>query len=66
MFLYRRLKTFGGWVVKFKGIEVRFNALQKWNEGTKYTVKNALIDPEKCIRLWPVNDGDPEWTCFAE
>jgi hypothetical protein len=22
-------------------------------------IKNALIDPEKCIQLWPVNDGDP-------
>jgi hypothetical protein len=28
-------KRFGGWVVKFKGIEVRFNALQKWERGFK-------------------------------
>jgi hypothetical protein len=44
-------KHFGGWVVKFKGIEVRLMLLQKWNEGSKYNYKNALIDPEKMYSI---------------
>jgi hypothetical protein len=35
MFLYRRLKTFYGWVVKFKGMEVRFNAFGEMEQECK-------------------------------
>jgi hypothetical protein len=54
--------AFGGCEVQ--RIEVRFNALPKWNEGSKYN--HTLIDPEKCIQLWPVNGWRSLWICFAE
>jgi 2',3'-cyclic-nucleotide 2'-phosphodiesterase (5'-nucleotidase family) len=55
-------KRFGGWVVKFKGMEVRFNAFAEM--GTRVqsiTVKNAPIDPEKMYSIMACErDGDPE------
>ena len=55
-------KRFGGWVVKFKGMEVQFNAFAEM--GTRVqsiTVKNAPIDPEKMYSIMACErDGDPE------
>ena len=55
-------KRFGGWVVKFKGMEVQFNAFAEM--GTRVqsiTVKNVPIDPEKMYSIMACErDGDPE------
>jgi sulfur-oxidizing protein SoxB len=54
-------KRFGGWVVKFKGMNVQFNAFAEMGTRVKsITVKNAPIDPEKMYSIMACErDGDP-------
>ncbi|MEO8516413.1 MAG: 5'-nucleotidase C-terminal domain-containing protein [Flavobacterium sp.] len=55
-------KRFGGWVVKFKGMEVQFNAFAEMGKRVqKITIKNTPIDPEKLYSILACErDGDPE------
>ena len=54
-------KRFGGWVVKFKGMEVRFNAFAEMDKRVQsITIKNIPIDPEKIYTIMACErDGDP-------
>jgi sulfur-oxidizing protein SoxB len=54
-------KRFGGWVVKFKGMEVRFNAFAESGKRVEsITVKNTPIEPEKFYSILACErDGDP-------
>jgi sulfur-oxidizing protein SoxB len=55
-------KRFGGWVVKFKGMNVQFNAFAEMGARVQsIIVKNAPIDPEKMYSIMACErDGDPE------
>lgn len=55
-------KRFGGWVVKFKGIEVRFNAFAEMGHRVEsVTIKETPIDPEKYYSILACErDGDPD------
>lgn len=54
-------KRFGGWVVKFKGMEVHFNAFAEIDKRVQsITVKNTPIDLEKLYTIMACErDGDP-------
>jgi 2',3'-cyclic-nucleotide 2'-phosphodiesterase (5'-nucleotidase family) len=54
-------KRFGGWVVKFKGMEVTFNAFNEMgNRVQSIKVKNEPIDPNKLYSILACErDGDP-------
>lgn len=54
-------KRFGGWVVKFKGMEVQFNAFAEMGKRIQsITIKNAPIEPEKLYSILACErDGDP-------
>lgn len=54
-------KRFGGWVVKFKGIEVTFNAFAEMGKRIQsINVKNTPIDPDKLYSILACErDGDP-------
>jgi sulfur-oxidizing protein SoxB len=54
-------KRFGGWVVKFKGMEVQFNAFAEMDKRVQsITVKNTPLDPEKLYSIMACErDGDP-------
>lgn len=54
-------KRFGGWVVKFKGMEVTFNAFNEMgNRVQSIKVKNEPIDPDKLYSILACErDGDP-------
>ena len=55
-------KRFGGWVVKFKGMEVQFNAFGEMDERVQnITIKNVPIDSEKTYSILACErDGDPD------
>jgi S-sulfosulfanyl-L-cysteine sulfohydrolase len=54
-------KRFGGWVVKFKGMEVQFNAFAEMGKRIQsITIKNMPIEPEKFYSILACErDGDP-------
>jgi S-sulfosulfanyl-L-cysteine sulfohydrolase len=53
---------FGGWVVKFKGMQVEFNAFgENGDRVKKVTVKGEPLDPNKTYSILACErDGDPE------
>jgi S-sulfosulfanyl-L-cysteine sulfohydrolase len=55
-------KRFGGWVVKFKGMEVRFKAFEEMGKRVQtITVGGAPLDIDKTYRVCACErDGDPE------
>jgi len=55
-------KRFGGWVVKFKGMEVQFNAFADMDKRVQtITIKNIPMDPEKTYSILACErDGDPD------
>jgi 2',3'-cyclic-nucleotide 2'-phosphodiesterase (5'-nucleotidase family) len=55
-------KRFGGWVVKFKGMEITFNAFGETGKRVQtVTVKGAPIDDSKLYSILACErDGDPE------
>jgi S-sulfosulfanyl-L-cysteine sulfohydrolase len=55
-------KRFGGWVVKFKGMEITFNAFGESGQRVQtVTVKGAPIDDSKLYSVLACErDGDPE------
>jgi sulfur-oxidizing protein SoxB len=55
-------KRFGGWVVKFKGLEVEFNAFgEPGARIQKITAKGQPLDPERAYQICACErDGDPE------
>jgi 2',3'-cyclic-nucleotide 2'-phosphodiesterase (5'-nucleotidase family) len=55
-------KRFGGWVVKFKGMEITFNAFGESGKRVQtVTVKGAPIDDSKLYSVLACErDGDPE------
>lgn len=55
-------KRFGGWVVKFKGMEVRFNAFAEMGERVQsVTMKGQPLDPSKSYSILACErEGDPE------
>ena len=52
----------GGWVIKFKGMEIEFNAFgEKGKRVQKVTVKNQPLDLEKIYTICACErDGDPD------
>jgi 2',3'-cyclic-nucleotide 2'-phosphodiesterase (5'-nucleotidase family) len=54
-------ERFGGWVVKFQGMKVRFLAFgEKGKRVKEVTVGNAPLDPEKIYKVCACErDGDP-------
>jgi len=54
-------ERFGGWVIKFKGMQVEFNAFgEKGKRVQKAMVGNAPLDPEKNYKICACErDGDP-------
>ncbi|RTY94511.1 bifunctional metallophosphatase/5'-nucleotidase [Flavobacterium sp. GSP27] len=61
VFAYDASKRFGGWVVKFKGMEVRFNAFAEMDKRVQsITMKNTPLDPDKLYSIMACErDGDP-------
>lgn len=55
-------KRFGGWVIKFKGMEVSFNAFAEMGKRVqRATIKGKQIEPEKLYSILACErDGDPE------
>ena len=55
-------KRFGGWVIKFKGMEVKFNAFaEEGKRVQKAVVKGQPLDPEKVYHICACErDGDPD------
>lgn len=55
-------KRFGGWVIKFKGMEVEFNAFaEEGKRVQKAVVKGQPLDPEKVYYICACErDGDPD------
>lgn len=55
-------KRFGGWVIKFKGMQVKFNAFAEMGDRVKEVkVGNALLDLSKTYTVAACErDGDPE------
>ncbi len=55
-------KRFGGWVVKFKGMEVSFNAFGEMGHRIqKIRIKGQAVQPEKLYSILACErDGDPE------
>jgi sulfur-oxidizing protein SoxB len=55
-------KRFGGWVVKFKGMEVQFNAFAEMDKRVQsISIKNTPINPEKTYSILACErDGDPD------
>lgn len=55
-------KRFGGWVIKFKGMEVEFNAFgEEGKRVQKAEVKGQPLDPEKIYHICACErDGDPD------
>ncbi|MEB2778159.1 bifunctional metallophosphatase/5'-nucleotidase [Algoriphagus sp. D3-2-R+10] len=55
-------KRFGGWMIKFKGMEVEFNAFgEKGRRVQKALVKGQPLDPEKIYQISACErDGDPD------
>ncbi len=55
-------KRFGGWVIKFKGMEVEFNAFgEEGKRVQKATVKSQPLHPDKVYHICACErDGDPE------
>ncbi len=55
-------KRFGGWVIKFKGMEVEFNAFaEEGKRVQKAVVKGQPLDPEKVYHICACErDGDPD------
>ncbi len=55
-------ERFGGWVVKFKGMEVQFKAYEKKGKRVQsITVNGAAFDKEKVYRICACErEGDPE------
>jgi sulfur-oxidizing protein SoxB len=54
-------ERFGGWVIKFKGMEVRFYAFtEKGNRVKEVTVDGMPLDPDKIYNICACErDGDP-------
>ena len=54
-------ERFGGWVIKFKGMKIAFNAFAPKNKRLqKVTIASAPLDPEKTYRICACErDGDP-------
>jgi 2',3'-cyclic-nucleotide 2'-phosphodiesterase (5'-nucleotidase family) len=54
-------ERFGGWVVKFKGMEVSFNAFgEKGKRIQEITVKHKALDPDKVYTICACErEGDP-------
>lgn len=54
-------KRFGGWVIKFKGMEVSFNAFAEMGKRVQSaTVKGKELDPDKLYSILACErDGDP-------
>lgn len=55
-------KRFGGWVVKFKGMEVKFNAFgEEGKRVESITVKGTPLDNQKIYKISACErDGDPD------
>lgn len=55
-------KRFGGWVIKFKGMEVEFNAFAEEGKRVQKTVvKGQPLDPETVYHICACErDGDPD------
>lgn len=55
-------KRFGGWVIKFKGMNVEFNAFgEEGKRVQKVWIKNEPLDLEKVYKICACErDGDPE------
>jgi 2',3'-cyclic-nucleotide 2'-phosphodiesterase (5'-nucleotidase family) len=55
-------KRFGGWVVKFKGMEVQFYAFEDMDKRVQsITINNIPMDPEKTYSILACErDGDPD------
>jgi len=55
-------KRFGGWVVKFKGMEVKFNAFgEEGKRVESITVKGTPLDHQKIYKISACErDGDPD------
>lgn len=55
-------KRFGGWVIKFKGMEVEFNAFAEEGKRVQKTVvKGQPLEPEKVYHICACErDGDPD------
>ena len=54
-------ERFGGWVIKFKGMKITFNAFAEKGERVQsITVANTALDPGKMYRICACErDGDP-------
>lgn len=54
-------KRFGGWVIKFKGMEVSFNAFAEMGKRVQSaTIKGKELDPDKLYSILACErDGDP-------
>jgi 2',3'-cyclic-nucleotide 2'-phosphodiesterase (5'-nucleotidase family) len=55
-------ERFGGWVIKFKGMNIEFNAFaDKGKRVQKVMVANEALDPEKTYKICACErDGDPD------
>jgi 2',3'-cyclic-nucleotide 2'-phosphodiesterase (5'-nucleotidase family) len=55
-------ERFGGWVIKFKGMEIEFNAFgEKGKRVQKVNIKNQPLDLEKTYTICACErDGDPD------
>jgi 2',3'-cyclic-nucleotide 2'-phosphodiesterase (5'-nucleotidase family) len=54
-------ERFGGWVIKFKGMKITFNAFaEKGKRVQTVSVANTALDPEKIYKICACErDGDP-------
>jgi S-sulfosulfanyl-L-cysteine sulfohydrolase len=55
-------KRFGGWLIRFKGMQVEFKAFERMGKRVqKVTIDNQALDPTKIYTLCACErDGDPE------
>lgn len=55
-------KRFGGWLIRFKGMQVEFNAMARFEHRVqKVTIGGQALDPAKTYTLCACErDGDPE------
>ena len=62
VFASNALERFGGWVIKFKGMQIEFNAFgEKGNRLKKITIGNETIHPNKSYSICACErDGDPD------
>jgi 2',3'-cyclic-nucleotide 2'-phosphodiesterase (5'-nucleotidase family) len=62
VFASNALERFGGWVIKFKGMQIEFNAFgEKGNRLKKIMIGNETINPNKSYSICACErDGDPD------